>query len=280
MSAALKAVESEDPVSEPDHIENLKIATYAETGGRKTLQIGHLIERFGSDNVGIISAEHGLGTIASLVMKDQVQEVTSMAELRSAYMWAKQKYTGRDQWVCVDGGSRVLQWIRDDIFVNVQRAYDAILDGTKPQDLDASIRPYARFVTARGEVDTMQIWIRTGMETERLLNSFVRLNCSIYWTFWQEQTNVDQYTKGLPWKPDTPGKGPLDAVKSAFDFIMRLVRDPSDPEKTVAQCSDSSKVYYAKHRDDWRAGIKVPDEIRDFNLADFVERVRGKGFGA
>lgn len=266
---------SDEPTPAEAYSENLKIAAYAATGGRKTLQIGHLIEAFGADKVGIISCEHGLGTIASVVKRDQVTEANSMAELRAAWMWAKQRYTDTDTWVCVDGGSRVLQWIRDDVFGNTQRAYEQMLEGVKPTDLHPSIRPYAAYITGRNEVNTQAMWVRIGMEADRLLNSFVKLPSSMYWTFWEEQTSIDAYSKGLPWKPDTPGKGTLDALKGTFDFIVRLIKDG---DSTTAQCCDTSKVYYAKHRDDWRAGIRVPDEIKDFRLDDFVMRLRGKGF--
>ena len=277
MNVKLAAATPADAAPEAAHVENLKIAIYAATGGRKTLQIGYLIERFGAENVGIISCEHGLGTIGSLVKRDCVIEVDSMTALRAGYAWAKQRFTGTDQWVCVDGGSRVLQWIRDDIFGGVQKVYEELLSGTKPQDLHASIRPYASYVTGRSEINTQAMWVRVGMEADRLLNSFVRLPASMYWTFWEEQTSLDQYSRGLPWKPDTPGKGTLDALKGTFDFVIHLVKEG---DSSTAQCSDTSKVYYAKHRDDWRAGIRVPDEIKDFNLAEFVTRLRGDGFGS
>lgn len=114
------------------------------------------------------------------------------------------------------------------------------------------------------------------MECTRLFNGYVRLPCSMYWTFWEELTNLDQYSKGPPWVPDTPGKGSRDALKGAFDFVLRLVREGNS---STALCDDGQQnKYYAKRRDDRSAGIEVPNEIKDFNLASFVTKLRGEGF--
>ena len=257
-----------------DH--NLKIAIYAATGGRKTLQIGHLIERFGASNVGIISCESGLNTIRSLVDPAFVYEANNLDELAKAYAWAKEKFPKPDQWVCVDGGSRVLMWIRDKWWSGAENALAQVINGVRPQDLPAAAKQFAVYVTKGAELNSQQIWIRVATEAERLFNAFVRLPSSSYWTFWEEKTNIDQFQKGLPWKPDTPGAGTFSAIKGAFDFIMRLV---PDGERCTAQCSDQSSVYYAKHRDDWKAGIRVPDEIKDFRLDEFVMKLKGEGFG-
>ena len=257
------------------YAENLKVALYAATGGRKTLQIAKLIQRVGAENVGIISCEGGLSTIASLVVPEQVERVNSIDELAAAASKMRKTYGRPDQWICVDGGSRVLQWFQERIWGSVDTVYRKLLEGTKPSELDETLRPYAIFVTKGGEVNTQGMWVRLGSDCTRLFNSFVRQPASIYWTFWEELTNTDQYTKGFPWKPDTPGKGALDAIKGSFDFIGRLT--PGEGSAT-AHFNDASKVYYAKRRDDWNAGIRVPDEIRSFDLGDFVERLRGTGW--
>lgn len=255
--------------------ESLKIALYAETGGRKTLQIGNLIEGLGAENVGIISCEHGLGTIQSKIDPQYVRPAHNMAELRAAYMWAASTFKSPAQFVCVDGGSRVLNWIRDDLIAGTNRVYEQLLDGVKRTDLNSTDRPYAFFVTNQNEINMQAIWIRVGMEADRLMNSFVRLPASMYWTFWEELTNVDQYSKGPPFKPDTPGKGAFDAIKGTFDFVFRLVKDG---DTSTALCDDGQpRKYYAKRRDDWAGGIKVPNEIKDFNLAAFVKMLRKEG---
>lgn len=255
---------------------NIKVACYAATGGRKTLQIGHLIEKYGAENVGIISCEAGLNTIKSLVKPEYVFEANSIDDVRKGYAWAKERFTRPDQWVCIDGGSRVLMQIRDEWWSGAERALEQVLNGVRQQDLPASLKRFAVYLTKGNEINSQQVWIKVATEAERLFNAFVRLPSSSYWTFWAEKSQLDQYTKGLPWKPDTPGSGSFAAIQGAFDFIMYLT---ADGDSCTAHCSDQSKVYYAKHRDDWRAGVRVPDEIEKFRLDEFVEAVRGKGFG-
>jgi hypothetical protein len=276
MSAKLAVVDTDEGESTPAFAESLKVAVYAATGGRKTLQIGHLIERFGHENVFIISCEHGLGTIQSLIKPEQVFVAEDMTAFRKAFGWAKERAKSPDQWLCVDGGSRVLQWVSEDLWGGVYKAYEQVLDGVKPTELPAALRPYAVYLTSKDGINSQGVWIRVGMESTRLFNSFVRLPCSMYWTFWEELTNVDQYTKGFPLKPDTPGKGSLDALKGTFDFIIHLVKEG---DVSTAQCNDGVRQYYAKRRDDWRAGVRVPDEIKSFRLDEFVSNLRGPGFG-
>src|SRR5688572_25509460 len=72
--------------------ESLKMAAYGVTGGRKTLQIGHLIERYGAENVGIINCEHGLGTINSLTDKRYIYVAHGLDDLRAAWGWANERF--------------------------------------------------------------------------------------------------------------------------------------------------------------------------------------------
>lgn len=253
--------------------ETLKCAAYGATSSRKTLQIGNLIEAYGAENVGIISCERGLNTIRSLTDEKYVYVAEDREGLRGAWAWAKENFPSPDQWVCVDGGSRTLQWIHNDIFGGTQKAYEMILGDTPKRKLPESLRPYAAFVTSNDEMNSQGMWIRVGSEAERLLNSFVRLPSNMYWTFWEEQTSIDQYKKGMPWKPDTPGNGALAAVKGTFDFIFRLV-DMKDETSTAYFRDTPNRVEnYGKTRDDWRGGVKVPDKIAEFNLADFVKLI-------
>lgn len=275
MTKKTEAVESATDTQQP-YEETFKGAGYAETGGKKTLQIGHLIEAFGAENVGILSCERGLSTINSLLDERYIFRVDSIDDLRQGYAWAKENgFNTPDKWVCVDGGSRVLDWVQQEIFGGAQLALETILSGTSRRELDAKVRKYAPFVTKEEDLNNQQMWIRTGFECSRLLDSFVKLGSNMYWTFWKEMTSLDQYRKGPPAIPDTPGKGALGAVKGAFDFIFHLV---PNGETVTAHFRNppGNNSYYGKTRDDWRGGIKVPDSIPDFNLASFVQLVQGK----
>lgn len=257
--------------------ETIKCASYAATGGRKTLQIGHLIKEFGAENIGIISCEHGLNTIGSLVDERFVFRATDRQGLRDAYKWAQDNgFVTPDKWVCVDGGSRALNWINHEIFAGAQKALEGVIDGKQKRALDSSFRKYASYVTKEEDLNTQQMWWRTGYECEQLLDAFIKLGANMYWTFWEDQTSISQYVKGVPWIPETPGKGALVAVKGTFDFIFRLI-----PWKdSVAACfrnPPGNNENYGKVRDDWNSGIKVPDRIEGFNLAEFVKLISSKG---
>jgi len=249
---------------------NLKLALYAAAEGGKTLQIGHLIEAFGAENVGIISCEGGLSTIRSKIDPRYIRECESLDDVRSAWGWAKENFGREDQFVCVDGGSRVLQWVRDDFWGNAERVMEDLMEGKRREMLPENLKPFARFVTKGNELDGQRIWIAVGTACERLFDGFIKLPSSVVWNFWEELTNTDQYAKNLPWKPDTPGNGAFQAIKRSFDYVFRLTREG---EVVVAQCANSPKAF-AKRRDDWSV-IKVPPEIKPFNLAEFVNLVRG-----
>jgi hypothetical protein len=119
-------------------------------------------------------------------------------------------------------------------------------------------------------LDGQRIWIQVGMDCERLMDAFIKLPSSVYWNFWEELTSKGQYEKGLPWKPDTPGNGAFNSIRRAFDYVFRLTREG---ELITAQCSNSPKAF-AKKRND-QAIIMVPNEIKNFNLAEFVEKAMG-----
>lgn len=264
--------ETTEPTIKPFN-ETLKMAAYGANNSRKTLQIGHLIEAYGAENVGIISCEHGLNTIGSLLDERYIRVVDNRDELRKAYAWAKETFTGTNQWVCVDGGTRVIQWLHNDVFGTAQRAYEAVLNGTPKKNLPPDLRPYAAFVTSNDELDTGRLWGRLGTEAERLLDGFVKLPSNLYWTFWEELTSIDQYRKGVPWKPDTPGNLSFGAIKGAFDFIFRLV--PQGESSTAYfRNPPGNNENYGKTRDDWRAGVRVPDSMPNFNLAELVKLIR------
>lgn len=259
---------------EQQFAETQKLAAYAPTGGKKTLQIGYLIDLVGAENVGIISCERGLNTIRSKVDERFVRNVSSRPELREAWAWANETFNKPHQWVCVDGGTRVLNWVQAEIFGGAQAALEQIINGVQRRELPPEVRKYAPFVTKELDLNSQQMWIQTGFQCERLLDSFVKLGANMYWTFWEERTSIDQYTKGPPAIPDTPGKGALNAVKGVFDYIFRLL--PSGAEVTAQfRNAPGNNAIYGKTRDDWDGGIKVPDSIPNFNLASFVKLISG-----
>jgi hypothetical protein len=250
---------------------NRKIALYGEPGARKTLQARYLIEAFGHENVGIISAEQGLGTIASAIQPEHVQEVTNLDELRKAYAWAKAKYTKPDQWVVVDGGSRIFNWVSQEVWQSVDKVYDEILSGTARRALPDALKPYGRFITGKDEIDGMRCWVAVGSNAGWLMDAFIKLPASLMMTFWAEKPNIDQYTKGAQYHLDLPGKGTRDAVVGSFDFIFRLVSVNKNYSKAICRTTTTS---FAKSRDD-RTVYEVPDEIEPFNLAEFIKKVEG-----
>ena len=260
--------------SEQEYNETLKLAAYAPTGGKKTLQIGYLIDLVGAENVGIISCERGLQTIKSKVDERFVKRVSNRQELREAWGWANETFTKPNQWVCVDGGTRVLDWIQGEIFGGAQAALEQILSGVQKRDLPPDVRKYAPFVTKELDLNSQQMWIQTGFQCQRLLDSFVKLGANMYWTFWEERTSIDQYTKGPPAIPDTPGKGSLNAVKGVFDYIFRLLPG-GDTVTAQFRNPPGSNAIYGKTRDDWDGGIKVPDSIANFRLDEFVKLIGG-----
>jgi hypothetical protein len=263
-----------DKIQPASFSETLKLAAFAPTGGKKTLQIGYLIDLVGAENVGIISCERGLNTIRSKVDERFIRNVTSRPEWREAWAWANENFNGPDKWIAVDGGTRVLNWVQGEIFGGAQAALEQIINGTNRRDLSPDVRKYVPFVTKELDLNTQQMWIQTGFQCERLLDSFVKLGSNMYWTFWEERTSIDQYTKGPPAIPDTPGKGALNAVKSIFDFIFRLVPDGANVTAQFRNAPGNNAIY-GKTRDDWDGGIKVPDSIAGFRLDEFVKLISG-----
>lgn len=270
---AAKPAEVEPMVEVKPFNETLKMAAYGANNSRKTLQIGHLIETFGAENVGIISCERGLNTIRSLLDERYIKVVDNKQQLRDAWKWASDTFDTH-QWVCVDGGTRTIQWLYNDVFGTAQRAYETVLNGTPKKNLPPDLRVYAAFITSNDELDTGRLWGRLGTEAERLLDSFVKLPSNQYWTFWEELTSIDQYRKGVPWKPDTPGNLSFGAIKGAFDFIFRLI--PQGESSTAYfRNPPGNNENYGKTRDDWRGGVRIPDRVGDFRLDRLVQLLTG-----
>ena len=276
-SKTMEVIERVEVSGVPDvkpFAETLKMAAYGANNSRKTLQIGYLIETFGAANVGIISCERGLNTIRSLLDERYIKVVDNKQQLRDAWKWAADNFTTPNQWVCVDGGTRTIQWLYNDVFGTAQRAYEAVLNGTPKKNLPPDLRAYAAFITSNEELDTGRLWGRLGTEAERLLDSFVKLPSNQYWTFWEELTSIDQYRKGVPWKPDTPGNLSFGAIKGAFDFIFRLVPQ-GEASTAYFRNPPGNNENYGKTRDDWRGGVRIPDRVAGFRLDRLVQLLTG-----
>lgn len=278
--------------------DTFKGAAYAETQGRKTLQIGHLIESFGAERVCIVSAEQGLRTIYSQLSgvrvwradaaesgflgSDEDSDVSWFFDKFSeCWPWIKENADKPDVWLCVDGGSRILQSIQDKIWEGTNRAHQALLRDVEPKHLHPAYRPYTRHITKQLDINTQSQWIELGLVAQRMFNHFAQLRCHQYWNFWEQKTAKDQFTKGLPYRPKCPGGGSFDAIKGFFDFIWRQTPDEVEVEQdskkrkeaTCAASFDNNFENYAKVRDDWRGNIRVPRRVPNFNLARFARYV-------
>lgn len=252
--------------------ETTKIALFGSNSTGKTLQIRSLIEAFGHENVGIVSCEDGLKTIQSVVRAEQVKECNSIEDLKAAFRWASEKYAGSDKWVCVDGGTRALQWIAGTVWAGTDAVYTLLATGSSKADLPQPLKPFLRFITGQGDIDGQRQWVQIGRDIDFELNRWVRLPANMYWTFWEDQTSLDQYRKGLPWQVDCPGKAGRDAVMGAFDFVLRLTRGADGG--VIATHDPERRVVRSKARDDWQGGVKVPNEQGNFSLARFVATLR------
>ena len=251
--------------------ETCKVALFGANSTGKTLQIRSLIETFGPENVGIVSCEDGLKTIQSSIHPEQVVECNSIRELKQAFEWASGRYAGKDKWVCVDGGTRALQWIAGEIWAGTDAAFTLTATDVPRAEWPKGVRPFLRFITDKGNIDGVKQWIDIGRAIDYELNRWVKLPCNMYWTFWEDMTSRGQYDKGLPWQTDAPGKGGRDAIYGTFDFILRLTRDG---EKFLATFDPLNRVARSKARDDWAGGIKVISEQVDFNLARFAQTLK------
>lgn len=251
--------------------ETVKVALYAPWGGRKTLQIGYLIEAFGPENVLVVNAERGLSTIKSkLTVPENVLTVPSLSELRANFGKVQAFATGPDKYICLDGASRVVSWMANEQLNGADRFYEAFKKNLpqRPDDIQ-----YGRFIQ-KGEINSMAIYNRVGRDSETLWNAWVGLNANVYVSFLEELTGSNGFEKTFPFGPDVPGKVGLTVAMSTFDYVGRLTYDQG---KLVAGFDPTEKHHYlAKVRDDRDGGITVPPKIADFNLAEFFKLVRGE----
>lgn len=255
--------------------ETCKVALFGGYGSGKTLQIRSLIEDYGAANVGIVSCEHGLGTIESSLAGVGKREPRDLATFKDAWKWAQDNYSGRDKWVCIDGGTRVLQWGSNDILQGTDEAFIRLATGTERGTLDKALKPYLRYITSDGNIDSRKQWMSIAYDADHEMNRWVKLECNHYWTFWEDETWINENKKGVPWQVDAPGRGSRLAIYGTFDFVLRLTREGPKGETVVATHDPSGRTVKSKTRDDWK-WCQVPTEQRDFRLSQFARSIRPK----
>lgn len=258
-------------MSESGFNETCKVALFGANSTGKTLQIRSLIEAYGWERVGIVSCEDGLKVIRSSIRPEQVKECNNVKDLRAAFKWASENYYGLDKWVCVDGGTRALEWIAGTIWAGTEAVFNNIAFEIPRDEWPKEIRTFLRFITEKGNIDGQRQWIEIGRSADFELDRWVKLPANTYWTFWEDLTSKGQFDKGKPYTADAPGKGAKDAIYRAFDFILRLTRDG---ESMIATHDPDRREVRSKARDDWNGGVKVSSDNRDFNLAKFVETLK------
>lgn len=268
--AAIVAGVAKEVERRPAFEENIKLALYARWGGKKTLQIAHLIDEFGAENVLVVNAERGLRTIESkLTVRENVIVAANLADLRAAFPRVQEFATGPSRFICLDGGSRVVTWMANEQLNGADRYYEATKKG---MPVPASDLQYGRFMQ-KGEINSMAVYNKVGRDSETLWNAWVSLNANIYVNFLEEKTGQSGFEKTFPYGPDVPGKVGLDVVMSTFDFVARLYTD--EQGRLVAGFDPAEYTYMSKKRDDHSRAV-LPDRIVDFNLAKFVRMVRGE----
>ena len=248
-----------------------KILGYGKTGSGKTEQIRSLIRAFGPENVGILSAEAGLSTIASAINPDMVRDVTDMDSLRAGWAWINEKFNRPDAWCVMDGASRIMQYVADAEFKGAYDMQREFLGGTKPKDMKVALREYVRYLTEGEKIDGRAIWVTIGRQARLTIKKFLELHCNQFWNAFEEQTFINQFEKGFPWKPDAPGST-SQALVEAFDWVFRFMR--IDGGECTAHTDPTSRIYTAKRRLDIATGLTIPDEITDFNLATFYTTLK------
>jgi len=253
--------------------ETRKVALFGANSSGKTLQIRNLIEAYGARNVGVVSCEHGTGTIESTIRSSGVgmREPKNLAEFKDAWKWAADNYSSRGKWICVDGGTRAVQWWSNEIIQGTDAAFMELAMGIERSKITQALKGYLRFISNDGNIDGRKLWPSIAWDTDREMDRWVGLECNSYWTFWEDETWKND-RKGLPWQIDAPGEGSRRAIYGTFDFILRLTRDGPQGEKIVATHDPTGRVVKSKTRDDWTM-YRVPTTQVDFNLANFVNSI-------
>ncbi len=253
-------------------LNHVKIAAFGRWSSRKTLQIASLIERFGADKVVVVNADKGIGPIGSVAK--HIVEANSLEDLRRAYQDVSRLIKDKDDsWLCLDGMTRIMNWIADEAIGGADEYAEQLALGTPHAGIETRLKPYRRFVTNDGGVDMMRIYGLIGTDSKNLLGAWLRLNCNLYSTYLEDMTSNGR-DKVPPYVPDVPGQVGLKAVMSTYDFVIRLTIKSG---KCVAQMDPTSQLYLSRTREDQAISGPLPKEIEGFNLAEFVNLIRGKG---
>lgn len=252
-----------------------KIAIYGAFGSGKTDQIGHLIKWAGAPSVYICSYERGLGPIASLIEPSNVYEIGDIEDARAARSDLATRLKDKpDAWVCHDGASTALQYLANEDFRNLEEAFD-LTYSKKP--LPGHLAIYARYLANRDNtsalaMDVQALYGRIGMRSEDWWNGWTaRAPWHTYANFVEEKTEHDARTRQRtgPYGPDVPGKMGLRAIVGKFDAVFRVTREA---DGSTTAWTQPGPLHIAKVRADRWAGVTIPGEIRNFNLADFAAK--------
>lgn len=256
------------------HRETLKIALYGKYGTTKTLQIARLAEVVGVQNVGIVSAESGLTTIASVLAimpPENIWTVASLDDVRAT--WAKvAEFAKRPGvWVCIDGMTTLLTWYEAEIWGNTDRFFERYI---RKDSIPDSLKPYQRFIVKDKEtIDPQSVYAVVGRRICDFYTGVLQLGCNFYVNFMEEMHGQAGRERALPWGPDIPGKMGKNFMLAKTDFIGGLHYD--DERRVIASFDPASRQYLGKTRND-RAAVVVPAEIPDFDLGAFVRLIQPK----
>lgn len=261
-------------MTEPMH-DYLKFAAYGRWGTGKTRQIGMLCDGVGADKVYIISADKGLNSIAGKFLPANRFEVNSVDEYRKigGELFKRLKEnTDRDVWLCIDGASRIFQWMASQALDEADDYGARRAMGEPHEAMPVHLKPYKRFANAEGVIDQQRLYGPIGTDITRSINGFMRASANVYITLGEDETTRDR-TAGPPYTPDIPGKVGLKELMRTFDYIGRMVLADGAPMLQI----DPEKVnfYWSRTRDNREVTGKLEGEIRNFNLAMFAKRMRG-----
>lgn len=250
--------------------ETLKMAIYGEWGRRKTEQLGVLIESVGMENVFIASCDRGLSTIESVVDFNRVMAVDSWADMQAAFGKAEELCGNNPtKWALVDGCTSLLYDHTNSLFAGTERAYDAKAFRQPIPDRDIT---YGRYLSREDKIDGMAIYGRVGRDFTRLFQSWKGLGCNIIFTFLEELAGkTDKREKTYPYGPLIPGEVGYRAAMSTFDYVLRFWYDT---DGSLIAGTKATSLYEARTREDRRGGVEIPAQIRNFNLAEFINLIQ------
>lgn len=250
-------------------VETVKVALYGAFGSFKTGQIGNLVKSVGADKICVVSAEHGLNTVRSLVKSKNIIPVKSLDDLRTAWARCNSEFNTTEHWVCIDGGSRIMEWIANVQFSGADKYYELKCRGFEIPD---NMKVFGRYISDKSDtIDAQKLYGRIGRDSEQFLDSWIQLKSNLYVNYLEDMTGSNGREKTIPWGPDVPGRVGLKAVMSSFDYVGRLGYN-SDGQVT-GHFDPASKLYMARTREDRNIGVKIPKEIPNFDLAKFVRLI-------